>query len=61
MGSLVGFAGSIRSTKGLGYETAVSGALVSTATSLPITNAGIGYTPLGTQTPGGSAAGFLIY
>ena len=52
-GTLVGFAGSIRSTRG----NTVSGV---GATSLPITNAGIGYTPLGTQTPGGSAAGFLF-
>ena len=58
-GSLVGFAGSIRSTKGLGYETAAK-ALVSTGSSLPITNAGIGYTPLGTQTPGGGTAHFTF-
>jgi len=56
-GTLVGFAGSIRSTKGLAY-TAIGN--LGTGTSLPITNAGIGYTPLGTQVPGSSTADFTF-
>ena len=49
-GTLVGFAGSLRSTKGLSYKSAQA-ALIGTGTSLTVTNAGIGYTPLGNSVP----------
>ena len=58
-GTLVGFAGSIRSTKGLAYTSATV-AQIGSGTSLSITNAGIGYTPLGDQVPGGSTANFTF-
>ena len=56
-GTLVGFAGSIRSTKGLAY-TAIGN--LGTGTSLSMTNAGIGYTPLGSSAPGGGTDNFTF-